>query len=359
MKEEKTSTSNQVDEQYIQWQLEKKRRLRIITIILPALLGMGMLLFRVINPDFFSYSFERNFISMMILFSFAVSAIGIIMLYLQTGFKKISRQEADFSVYKKELDNMRSTLEKSNRTDKEKVDQLQKDLEGLRDTINKQTVLTDFMSEEQKKELLDNFEARFIEDASSAVLEDLKTKVATSLEKSSTINEINNQFSQTNARLSRELSSLGRRGNLNLSLGIVTTVAGLIVLSYFVITYSHPADNALGFVTYFVPRISLIIFIELFAYFFLRLYKSSLSEIKYFQNEMTNIEAKQVALVVSFGLAEKKVCEHVITTLSNTERNYILNKGQTTIDLEKAKLDKEAVSSFIDKLTNFLKRAKD
>jgi len=36
--------------------------------------------------------------------------------------------------------------------------------------------------------------------------------------------------------------------------------------------------------------------IELFAYFFLKLYKSDLSEIKYFQNELTNVEMRYAAV---------------------------------------------------------------
>jgi hypothetical protein len=39
--------------------------------------------------------------------------------------------------------------------------------------------------------------------------------------------------------------------------------------------------------TEFSPRLSLVIVVELFAYFFLGLYKSNLQEIKYFQRHST------------------------------------------------------------------------
>lgn len=45
--------------------------------------------------------------------------------------------------------------------------------------------------------------------------------------------------------------------------------------------------------------------IELFAYFFLSLYRTSLQKIKYFQNELTNIEAKQIALRAALSYGEQ------------------------------------------------------
>ena len=89
-----------------------------------------------------------------------------------------------------------------------------------------------------------------------------------------------------------EVSALSRRGNLNLSLGIATTIIGLIILGYFVLEIDSIPEDKMAFIAHFIPRLSLVVLIEVFAYFFLKLYKSSLSEIKYFQNEMTNAEAK-------------------------------------------------------------------
>ena len=47
---------------------------------------------------------------------------------------------------------------------------------------------------------------------------------------------------------------------------------------------------------YYAPRLTLSIFIEFFSFFFLRLYKTGISEIKYFQNELTNAELKFIAV---------------------------------------------------------------
>lgn len=352
----KNPDSKQFDDQYIQWKLERQRRLRIVMIITPGLAGVILVMLRSINPDYFyHYSLILSPITLM---AFGFSALGAIMLYLQTGFKKANRNEVDFSLYKKEMENIRLNLEKATRIDEDRVAILQKELYNLKNEINTLSASTDVLSEEQKRDFIENLKANLQSETSSKILKDIQEKVSLSLQKDSRITEINEQFYQTNTRLNKELSSLSRRGNLNLSLGIVTTVAGLIVLAYFVFSARNTSENTLLFMSYFVPRISLIIFIELFAYFFLKLYKSSLSEIKYFQNEITNVEAKHIALLAALSEVNK-VCEQVINDLSSTERNYILNKGQTTINLEKAKLEKDMFPEIIEKITNLLKRVKD
>ena len=106
----------------------------------------------------------------------------------------------------------------------------------------------------------------------------------------------------------------------------------------------------------FMPRLSLVILIELFAYFFLKLYKSSLSEIKYFQNELSNFEAKYVSLRIAIMDKDRGVFDEVIKTLARTERNYILEKGQSTVGLERAKFDQDHFLDAINSLPEKIKK---
>ena len=46
----------------------------------------------------------------------------------------------------------------------------------------------------------------------------------------------------------------------------------------------------------------------------------------------------------------------VINELSQTERNRILNKGQTTVDIEKARIDNQFSSTLIEKLTSIIQK---
>jgi hypothetical protein len=113
------------------------------------------------------------------------------------------------------------------------------------------------------------------------------------------IGTIRNIISQTSVRLQSEILALGRRANLNLIIGVITTLLAVGVLVYMVLIARTNFDSFTDLSSHYVPRITTVIFIEVFSFFFLRLYKSSLMEIKYYQNELTTLAAQQVALEAS------------------------------------------------------------
>jgi len=94
-------------------------------------------------------------------------------------------------------------------------------------------------------------------------------------------------------------------------------------------------------ISHYVPRLSLVIFIEIFAFFFLKLYKTSLFDIKYFNNEKTNFDFKILALNASKLDKPNAIYEYCIKQFADTERNFTIRNGESTIELEKDKLEKE------------------
>ena len=108
-----------------------------------------------------------------------------------------------------------------------------------------------------------------------------------------------------------------------------------------------------------MPRLSLVILIEIFAYFFLGLYKSSLTEIKYFQNEITNIEAKYLAMDQAIILGDKPTIKKLLDHISKTERNFILKKGESTTLLESEKLNAQQQTKLLDAVTKALASLRD
>lgn len=165
-------------------------------------------------------------------------------------------------------------------------------------------------------------------------------------------------FSESRLRLLDEVVSLGRRGNLNLILGAGTTVIGLSVLGYFVLNstpFSYSSSDGVSLALAFLPRLSLVLFIQVFAFFFLKLYKSGLAEIKYFQNEITNLELKYSAIRAAF--ASESDCVTAITQkFAESERNNVLQQGQTTVDLEKHRLESNASSEILKLLPRIIGR---
>ena len=132
------------------------------------------------------------------------------------------------------------------------------------------------------------------------------------------------------------------------SRAIVTNLAagGIGALAYFTIfgkVEELAPEN-------FVPRLSFVVVIELFAYFFLQLYKSNLGDILYVQNEITNIQSRRIALTSSAGLGDRDSIKKTIEELAKTERNFLLKKGQSTVDLEKQKNGNLGLDKIFDKI---------
>lgn len=155
-------------------------------------------------------------------------------------------------------------------------------------------------------------------------------------------------------RLYEEISSLGRRGNLNLVIGMVTTIFAVWVLATTVLSGDRNLSNS-ELATYYVPRLLLSLFVEFFSFFFLRLYKSGLSEIKYFQNELTNVEMKFLAIQGAMLMGKEETIDQVIRHLAVTERNFKLAKDESTVALEKFKVDQEGYHLAIEQLVGLVK----
>ena len=162
---------------------------------------------------------------------------------------------------------------------------------------------------------------------------------------------ISYEYNESLNRLNREVASLGRRGTYNLIIGMISTFIAIVILLYLVI--NMPSGNTHEqLLWYFMPRLSLAVLIEFFAFFFLKLYRGALEDIKYFQNEITNIEAKFTALEGAITLNDRDAVKNILGILVTTERNFILKKGESTVALQKTKLEQ-------DDLTNIIKSFKE
>jgi uncharacterized membrane protein len=75
-----------------------------------------------------------------------------------------------------------------------------------------------------------------------------------------------------------------------------------------------------GLLSFYIPRITTIVLIETFAYFFLKLYRQNLEEIKYYQNELTTVSVLEIAWkAASDTTSDARMA--VIRQLSRTDRN--------------------------------------
>lgn len=146
-------------------------------------------------------------------------------------------------------------------------------------------------------------------------------------------------FHETRSRIIYAIERLSRRGAVNLIVGGSVTLSGVFLLGYFIAFEQFNDANAVQFLMHFAPRLAIVTFVQVFAFFFLRLYKLGLEEIKYFQNELTNIEQKEAAMSLALLTDDDDLKSDILLVIAKTERNNVLEKGQSTIEIERAKLE--------------------
>ena len=94
-----------------------------------------------------------------------------------------------------------------------------------------------------------------------------------------TANEIKHTFLASEERIKIEIKNLKRRATINLSLGVSLSIAALLVF-FFLVYNEKPDEDYQKIFLHFAPRVGLVVFVELLAYFFLKLYKSTLTSVQ-------------------------------------------------------------------------------
>lgn len=288
--------------------------------------------------DAFYFIYDMKYGRLLPIASLGVAASMFGFLYLQSG-GDIDRnaRESDFDPHLVKL------LFEEN-------DELRKKTNLILERLERIQVATD-LSQEDRESVLAEIVRKSGPDAIKEMFEVEARRYKTELMNGLGLERLTSFSRSSVDRLKREISDLRLRSNTNLLIGMLITAGGLWLL-WSTVTMLDSSDllkvlasegnesNVKFFknlILPVIPRVLLIIFVEVFAYFFLRLYRNGLSEIKYFQNELTNIEAKLTAAEFAFVTKNDEALKFAIECLSKTERNFVLEKGQTTVDLEKAK----------------------
>lgn len=139
------------------------------------------------------------------------------------------------------------------------------------------------------------------------------------------VGHVDQRTTGTLARLNGAIRNLGWRGNVNLLVGVAVTALGVGTLAYFVAHQpaSTRSDAYLTILSYYVPRVAIIVVLEVFAYFFLKLYRGALEDEKYYNNEMTNVEVQARSLIVAVLRDDSEAIRSVVRTMSAVDRNPV------------------------------------
>lgn len=133
-------------------------------------------------------------------------------------------------------------------------------------------------------------------------------------------------------RLKDYSENLQKKANVNLIWGIGATLTAIMILG-FVLMNAHPPEKSTQIlITFFyTSRFMLVLLVQGVAIFFLNLYKITLNNSLYINNEITNYEARRDSLVLAIKAGSAKAIEPILLSLALTERNFTLKKGETSI----------------------------
>lgn len=164
-------------------------------------------------------------------------------------------------------------------------------------------------------------------------------------------------FGGTERRIKQEIASLNKRANINLIIGGIIAVFGIGTLVAFLLTAQEvkQGDGIALLIVHWVARLSLVSLVELFAFFFLKIYKTELLSIQYYQDELTSIESRKIALLFSIIHNNQDDISKSIECLVNIDRNFKMDVGQTTVDLEKLKTENSFIRSQMDNMLDIFK----
>lgn len=225
---------------------------------------------------------------------------------------------------------------------------VQEEVESIR--ISPTQKSKDILNESDKEKLIEAAKKRIIGNTLTLADKRLREEIDLFKKKLS----INKTHSDMVFRLEGEIDRLNRRGGANLAIGFMMAVLGISVLAYYLYIPQVIGKN-MDYVFHLLPKISFVVFIELFAFFFLRLYKNGFDEIKYFQNELTTLETKMIAVTYALNTDHKDIEKEVILSLMSTERNFILDKGQSTVFLEKERMHHDSNKQLTSIFSEILK----
>lgn len=281
--------------------------------------------------------------TLLIIIGIALTLFNFFLKYLESD-KSIDRNSERL---REELNELRHIIRNSGKNsyqDKELIEELK----SLKDKINDSQTKGLDLNEDDKTKLFELFEAKLEKNLSQEFLETIQQKFGADILASERYSDLQRDLIEFKERLRIEIRRLSLRANTNLAIGSVTTLVAVVVLYLTVVSNHIDFTNSVSMVSYFIPRISLVIFIEVFAFFFLKLYKSNLDNVRYYHNEMTNIEARIISLKSAIINADKSTINEVIKDLSKTERNFVIKKGETTIELERLRSEKNENKSLIE-----------
>jgi len=313
--------------------MERLFRFRMVMIALPTILGFLMWT----NVELISELFYLNyrFVATLSIWFIAIGAGYFLMVYLKGGIK--------VPIVERLTDSMKPSIEES------PLSSIASDeVEDLKRKISEISYAQIQLKEGQQEAIIQELRGTVSEDIVELFAKEYS---APALEKAQ-LRQAKENFKKSIERLTKEIEILTRRANLNLVIGVLTTSIAVSLLTFMVLGNDAKLDNLTGLLSYYVPRVTVVTFIEVFSFFFLRMYKSNLSEIKFYQQEITKISTQQVIYENSvLSVDDGTLAQFVQYSLNQVhEENEINRSKDTSVQIEQLSKVVQETSKIISNL---------
>lgn len=331
----------------------------------------GMIVFLVgYMLTFFAFAYGNTLenLNSEVILRFAIKAIPVIIVIIGIGYFLLGYLEGNKFIETKDesrnynflnteeiRNEFRMHFEELRHSQERNRYESQELLEKLKAQFEEQKEL--HLDEKQRLDLSETLKQSFAENINSDFFKVLNENISIELtkEKRGRLELLLRDFNSIKVRLNSEIDKLSRKANVNLVIGSLTTIVALLALGVVVFQNTGSFVSLTDMLYHYIPRLSLIIFVEVFAYFFLRLYKLNLSDMKYFQNELTTVELKLASLTTAINFGKDVDISAITIELSKTERNFIVKKGETTVESVKSKFDKTDLNEILKSITEIAK----
>ncbi|SIS60121.1 hypothetical protein SAMN05421786_101425 [Chryseobacterium ureilyticum] len=239
---------------------------------------------------------------------------------------------------------------------------LKNHINQLRESRRIHDLITNKISEVMDKnnnihELENSLQRRIESNFEESILKKVESKLELTITNSVLNKKINSELTPLVANTIKYIHTIQRNSIINLSIGITGSIFAILTLGFSLLS-NHKYNNIEDFSIQIIPRVTFAIFIQLFSFFFLRLYKNNLEDGKYFQNELTNLSAKCSALKIAVLTKNIEKQSEILSNLSQIERNFKIQKEETLLTIEKAKIEKEYDVEILNTFKDFLKSPK-
>jgi hypothetical protein len=172
------------------------------------------------------------------------------------------------------------------------------------------------------------------------------------------------------ARSQEAARTAQRRPNALLFFGTFVALIGLV---FFVITlpgsrYGIFLPGEAGLITsvdawatamQLLPRLLMLVFIQVLAGFFLRQYRTSMEDFRYYESVLRQREAQLLSYILRKQTGDKKSILAFANEIMKDHQVGLLLKGQTTASLEAQRLANNEISTLYEKFANLIASAKE